>query len=106
MPEPDTATFKALRVDLLRGDLDRLEAHLAALTLLAESLGPGAADHDMLARIRSEAEHSRELLRAAAGGVRAVLRRLGEAGAPTAVYSPDGSRQSLRPASPSSESLA
>jgi hypothetical protein len=107
MTRPDAdAIFEALRADLLRGDLGRLDAHLAAVAVLADKLGPGAADHDALTRIRAEAERSRDLLAAAAGGVRAALRRLGEAGAPSAVYTPDGSRRSLGPASPSRESRA
>jgi hypothetical protein len=105
-PDADVALFAALRTDLLQGDLGRLEAHLAALLALAEELGSGPADPDALARIRAEAEHSRDLLAAAAGGVRAALRRLGEAGAPASVYAPDGSRRTLGPASPTSESRA
>jgi hypothetical protein len=105
-PEPDAAIFEVLRADLLRGDLGQLDAHLTALSALAKSLGSGAADHDALARIRLKAERSRDLLSAAAGGVRAALRRLNEAGAPAAVYAPDGSRQPLGPARPTSEGRA
>ena len=100
------ATFEALRADLLRGDLGQLDAHLAAISALAESVGSGAADPDTLARIRTEAERSRDLLSAAAGGVRAALRRLEETGAPAAVYAPDGSRRPLGPARPTSEGRA
>jgi hypothetical protein len=100
------ATFEALRADLLRGDLGQLDAHLAAISAIAESLVSGAANPDALARIRTEAERSRDLLAAAAGGVRAALRRLGETGAPAAVYTPDGSRQTLGPARPGSEGRA
>lgn len=105
-PEHDAAVFESLRGDLLRGDLGQLDAHLAALSALAGSLGSGASDHDALARIRSEAERSRDLLSAAAGGVRAALRRLGETGAPAAVYAPDGSRHPLGSQRPISEGRA
>lgn len=100
------ALFAALRADLLRGDLGRLDAHIAALTALADSIGRDAADVATLARIRAEAERSRGLISAASGGVRATLRRLGEAGAPSAVYTSGGSRHPLSPATPSSESRA
>lgn len=102
--DAEAAAFQLLRADLLSGDLGRLDAHLAALDALAASLGPG--DHAALVRIRAEAERSRDLLAAASGGVRAALRRLGEAGAPSSVYAPDGSRRPLGPANPSSESRA
>ena len=105
-PDPGGDLFAALRSDLLLGDFGRLEAHLAALSALADSLGPDTANSDTLLRLRAEAERSRELLSAAAGGVRAALRRLGEAGAPATVYAPDGTRQPLGPARPSSESRA
>jgi hypothetical protein len=105
-PDRHAAIFEALRADLLHGDLRQLDTHLAAFSALAESLGTGATDQDALARIRIEAERSRDLLSAAAGGVRAALRRLGETGAPAAVYTPDGSRQPLGPARPTSESRA
>ena len=105
-PDRDAAIFEALRADLLHGDLRQLDSYLAAFSALAESLGPGATDHDTLARIRIEAERSRDLLSAAAGGVRAALRRLGETGAPATVYAPDGSRQPLGPTRATSESRA
>jgi hypothetical protein len=105
-PDDHAATFEALRADLLRGDLGNLDTHLAALSALGANPGSGAKDQDDLARIRAEAERSRDLLAAAAGGVRAALRRLDEAGAPSAVYGPDGSRLSLGGPLPSSESRA
>ena len=105
-PDRDAATFEALPDELLRGDLGQLDAHLAALSALADSLASGAAEPDALARIRIEAERSRDLLSAAAGGVRAALRRLGETGAPATVYAPDGSRRTLGPARPTSEGRA
>jgi hypothetical protein len=70
--------FVALRADLLRGDLGRLGSHLAALESIMDSL-PGVADEADLTRMRAEAERSRDVLAAAAGGVRAAHRRLGEA---------------------------
>jgi hypothetical protein len=105
-PDEQAAAFVALRADLLAGGLGNLDAHLAALSALGANLGVGPQDQDALARIRAEAERSRDLLAAAAGGVRAALRRLDEAGASSAVYGPDGSRLSLGGARPSSESRA
>ncbi len=97
--------LRALRADLLAGDLGSLEAHLAATEALAARLaaGPGTPD---LALIRAEAERNRELLAAAAAGVRAALRRLGEATSPDSVYAPDGRKREIGNPRPSRETRA
>jgi hypothetical protein len=105
MDMPDADLFAALRADLLRGDLGNLAAHLAALTEL-ESRVSVLGDAAVLAALRAEADRNRDILAAAAAGVRAALRRLGEAGAPAAVYAPDGRRQPLGTPAPASESRA
>ena len=87
--------FHALRSNLLRGDLSGLDAHLSMLAALGEEVAKGQHSREALSKIRAEAERSREVLAAAAGGVRAALRKLGEAGAATSVYAPDGKRMPL-----------
>lgn len=89
------AVFGALRDDLLRGDFAALDEHQSKIAALGRDLETGAHRPLGLAELRAEAERSRDVLAAAAGGVRAALRRLGEAGAPTAVYAPDGRRLAL-----------
>jgi hypothetical protein len=98
MDRPDellSTAFAALRDDLLRGDLSGLDAHLSAVTILGADLARGEHDQVALGGLHAEAERNRDILAAAAAGVRAALRRLGEAGAPTAVYAPDGRRVAL-----------
>jgi hypothetical protein len=103
MNAPDAEILAALRSDLLHGNLGNLAAHLAALQELEARL----SDHPgTLAALRAEADRNREILAAAAAGVRAALRRLGEAGAPAAIYSPDGRRLSLGAPTPGKESRA
>lgn len=94
MHHDDREMLKALRTDLLRGDFSRLDAHLAALSDI-ESRVAEHRDSSALMATRVEAERNREILGAAAAGVRAALRRLGEAGAPASVYAPDGRRLTL-----------
>lgn len=105
MDARDMQVFAAIRTDLLRGELGNLDSHLVALTAfesrLLEENDPAA-----LAVLRAEAERNRDILAAAAAGVRAALRRLGEAGAPAAVYAPDGRRVTLDGAMPSNQSRA
>jgi hypothetical protein len=96
----------ALRNDLIRGELGRLEAHLAAISALEAGLRDGSREATDLAALRAEADRNRDILGAAAAGVRAALRRLGEAGAPAAVYAPDGRRIALDAPSPARESKA
>lgn len=98
MGRPDerlSTAILALRKDLLRGDLGGLDAHLAAITDVAEEITRGGYETEELETLRADAERNRDILTAAAAGVRAALRRLGEAGAPTTVYAPDGSRVAL-----------
>jgi hypothetical protein len=98
--------LRALRADLLAGDLGSLAAHLAATEALAARLaaeGPGAED---IWVIRAEAERNREVLAAAAAGVRAALRRLGEATSPDKVYAPDGRKREIGTPRPSRETRA
>jgi hypothetical protein len=102
----DTDTLVALRADLLRGDLGNLEAHLAALAAIESRLSDGREDGADLAALRAEADRNRDILGAAAAGVRAALRRLEEAGAPAAVYAPDGRRTPLGTPAPGKESRA
>jgi hypothetical protein len=90
----------ALRADLLRGDLGALEAHLAAVSSLGDDLASGGHRPAALAALRAEADRTREVLAAAACGVRAALRRLEEASAPAAVYGADGRRITLGPPPP------
>ena len=104
--DEDLASFAALQGDLRRGNLRHLETHLAAISAIGEAIARERGDQAELARLRTEAERSRDLLAAAAGGVRAVLRRLGEAGSPTAVYAPDGSRSTSGASRPGTESRA
>jgi hypothetical protein len=85
----------ALRADLLRGDLGGLEAHLAAVSSLGDDLASGGHRPAALAALRAEADRTRDVLSAAACGVRAALRRLEEASAPAAVYAADGRRIAL-----------
>jgi hypothetical protein len=96
----------ALRFDLLHGELGDLNAHLAALSALETRLLDSMHDASDLATLRAEADRNRDILGSAAAGVRAALRRLGEAGAPAAVYAPDGRRVPLGSASPGRESKA
>lgn len=105
MHAPDAELLAALRSDLLRGDLQSLSTHLDVITYL-ESRLTERHDAAALAALRHEAERNREILAAAAAGVRAVLRRLGEAGAPAAIYSSDGRRVSLGVPTPAKESRA
>jgi hypothetical protein len=87
--------FAKIRSDLLAGNFVALASHIAALEELATRLDEQALDRDALPVLRHEAERSRDMVGAAARGVRAALRRIGEAGAPTAVYSRDGMRIAL-----------
>jgi hypothetical protein len=95
----------AVRADLLRGDFGDLASHLAALSELEARL-TGKIDASSLIAVRSEAERTRDVLASAAAGVRAALRRLGEAGAPAAIYAPDGRRVPLEGVTPCNESRA
>jgi hypothetical protein len=105
MNATESEVFVALRSDLLRGELGNLSAHLMDLTRLEALLSelPQAVD---LAALRIEADRNRDILAAAAAGVRAALRRLGEAGAPSAVYAQDGRRVALGAPPPANESRA
>jgi hypothetical protein len=105
MNAPDSDILAALRSDLLRGNLSNLAAHLAALTELEARLSDHAGTV-ALAALRAEADRNRDVLAAAAAGVRAALRRLGEAGAPAAIYAPDGRRVRLGTPAPGNESRA
>ena len=98
MDRPDehlSRAFDELRDDLLRGDLSGLDAHLSAVTILGAELARSEQGPAALGSLHAQAERNRDILAAAAAGVRAALRRLGEAGAPTAVYAPDGRRVPL-----------
>jgi hypothetical protein len=103
---PESNPLTALRGDLLRGQVDHLEAHLAALSALETHLLDSPWQASDLAALRAEADRNRDILGAAAAGVRAALRRLGEAGAPAAVYAPDGRRVALGSPSPGRERKA
>jgi hypothetical protein len=92
---PRAAALAALRADLLKGDFAGLEAHVAALTALGEDLASGRHRPAAPEALRAEAERARDILAAAACGVRAALRRLCEAGAPASVYGADGRRVPL-----------
>lgn len=100
------AGFDALRADLLRGDFGALDVHLTKLSALGEEVAMGSHGSAALCRMRADAERNREILAAAAGGVRAALRRLGEAGAATSVYTLDGSRVPLAAQPPARGSRA
>jgi hypothetical protein len=104
--DTDSQSLAALRDDLLRGELGHLEAHLAAMSALEARLLDAPRDATELAALRAEADRNRDILGAAAAGVRAALRRLGEAGAPAAVYAPDGRRVTLGAPAPGRESKA
>jgi hypothetical protein len=105
MTARDAEVFVALRADLLRGDLTGLAAHLDAFAALESRLAL-QVDPDTLAALRAEADRNRDLLAASAAGVRAALRRLGEAASPSAVYAPDGRRVRIGGAAPDTESRA
>lgn len=103
MNDSDAESLATLRSDLLNGNFGNLAAHLAALTDIEARL----ADHRdsvALAALRTEADRNREIIAAAAAGVRAALRRLSEAGAPAAIYAPDGRRLHLATPRPGNES--
>lgn len=100
------AGLRALRADLLAGDLSSLDAHLVATETLAEELAARGLNEADLRVIRREAERNRDLLASAAAGVRAALRRLGEAAGPAAVYAADGSKLDLDRPRPSRETRA
>ena len=109
MERPDNdvlVAFGALRANLLRGDLGGLDAHLSTISAFGKKVADGAHGSVELDKVRAEAERNRDILAAAAGGVRAALRRLGEAGAPTTVYARDGSRMPLAVSSPARGSRA
>ena len=105
-PDAPVATFERLRADLRRGDFGGLAVHLADLSSLGQAIESGVLVPDDPVALRAEAERASEVLSAAASGLRAVLRRLGEAGAPATVYSADGSRTALQPPRPSREGHA
>lgn len=98
--------LRSLRHDLLSGDLSSLEAHLAATEALANRLEAEGADPAEAAAIRAEAERNREIISAAAAGIRAALRRMAEAVGPAAVYSNDGRKHDLDPPRPTRETRA
>jgi hypothetical protein len=98
--------LRALRADLLAGDLASLERHLAATEALAARLAARRPDAAALRAVRAEAERNREVLAAVAAGVRATLRRLGEATGPASVYAPDGRKVDLGHPRPSRETRA
>jgi hypothetical protein len=109
MERPDAmpfAAFEALRSDLVRGELGRLDVHLANLAALGDDLLSGAHRPGEPEAVRAEAERTGAVLAAAACGLRAALRRLGEAGAPATVYAADGRRVSLAGQQPSHGSHA
>lgn len=105
MPVAESNAFAALRSDLLEGRLSGLDRHL---TLLFEVEGRAVDLRDTagLLALKAEAERNRELLAAAAAGVRAALRRLAEAGAPASVYAPDGRRLPIEGSEPAAGSRA
>jgi hypothetical protein len=98
--------LRALRADLLAGDLVSLETHLAAAEALAARLPAQRLDAAALRALRAEAERNREVLAAAAAGVRAALRRLGEAAGSASVYASDGRKVDLGPPRHSRETRA
>lgn len=109
MDRPDampSAALEALRSDLVRGELGGLDVHLAKLSAVGDDLLSGALRPGELAALRAEAERTGEVIAAAACGLRAALRRLGEAGAPATVYSADGRRVSLAGQQPARGSQA
>jgi hypothetical protein len=98
--------LRALRADLLAGDLASLEAHLMATEAIAARLAVQDLDAAERRTIRAEAERNRDVLASAAAGVRAALRRLGEATGPDSIYAPDGRKVELAAASPRRETRA
>lgn len=98
--------LRDLRADLLSGDLSSLGAHLAATEALADALAARELTETELRALRTEADRNRDLLASAAAGVRAALRRLGEAAAPAAVYAPDGRKHDLDRPCPTRETRA
>lgn len=101
-----TDGLRALRADLLAGDLSSLGAHVAATEALADELEATGLTESRLRALRTEAERNRDLLASAAAGVRAALRRLGEAAGPAAVYAPDGRKHDLDLPRPTRETRA
>jgi hypothetical protein len=105
MSAADSEVLTALRSDMLRGDFSGLDSHLAALSDL-ESRVAERQDADALAALRAEAERNRQILASAAAGVRAALRRLGEATEPPSIYGSDGRRRTIVGTEPANESRA
>jgi hypothetical protein len=100
----DAAMLSAIRSDLLNGNLAGLAIHLKAMADLESRLSD-YPDSSLVA-LRSEAERSREILAAAASGVRAALRKLREAEEPSAIYGQDGRRLRLDSPRPAADSRA
>jgi hypothetical protein len=100
----DAAVLSAIRSDLLNGNLAGLAEHLNAMSDLESRLPDYPAS--FLVALRSEADRNREILAAAAGGVRAALRRLREAQEASSIYGQDGRRLRLDLPPPAADSRA
>jgi hypothetical protein len=100
----DAAMLSAIRLDLLNGNLTGLAEHLNAMSDLESRLSDYPASS--LVALGSEAERNREILAAAACGVRAALLRLRETQEVSSIYGQDGRRLRLDSPRPAADSRA